>query len=206
MHTPARFSEINTALLQSAMSWEDYNSLLERLMSENKTTGPDQSEYMLNYAKLNLQRMRRIAKTVSILPEIKTLLSGISRPLTLLCITEGWCGDAAQTLGVISTIAAEMPNASVKVILRDEHTDVIDHFLTNGGRAIPIVVLLDSTTLEVLGKWGPRPVALQLLMAGWKEQGMQKEQLIEQVHTWYAADKTRSTQHDFADALKAVAG
>lgn len=196
--------EINSQLLSSAMSWEGYNSLLQQLMSENKTTGPDQSEYMLNYAKLNLQRMKRIGKTVQVLPEIKTALLQITRPLTFLFITEGWCGDAAQTLGVVQAMSRELPEASVKVILRDEHTGVMDHFLTNGGRAIPIVVMLDSQTLEVLGKWGPRPVALQTQIARWKEEGMQKEQLIEQVHVWYAADKTQTTQHDFMQALAAA--
>ncbi|MCA6361769.1 MAG: thioredoxin family protein [Bacteroidetes bacterium] len=206
MHTPARFAEINTALLESAMSWEDYNSLLERLMSENKTTGPDQSEYMINYARLNLQRMKRIGKTVSVLPELKAELGSITRKLSLLFITEGWCGDAAQTLGVVKAMANEIKEASVKVILRDEHTAVMDHFLTNGGRAIPIVVVIDAGTLEVLGHWGPRPAALQQLIAQWKEQGLQKEQFIEKVHTWYAADKTRTTQLDFASALRSITG
>lgn len=204
MHTPALLPEINTALLESAMTWESYNSLLERLMTENKTTGPDQSEQMINFARLNLQRMRRIGKTVQVQPDVKTQLAAITRRLTLLFITEGWCGDAAQTLGVINAMAAEIPHADVKVILRDEHTAVMDHFLTNGGRAIPIVVLLDADTLEVLGKWGPRPVALQQLIAQWKEQGLQKEQFIEKVHTWYAADKTQTTQVDFFATLQAA--
>jgi hypothetical protein len=202
MKTTLILPEINAALLEQAMSWESYNSLLESLMSENKTTGPDQSEYMINYARLNLQRMKRIGKTVNVLPELKAQFGTITRKLTLLFITEGWCGDAAQTLGVINAMAAEIGGATVKVILRDEHTAVMDHFLTNGGRAIPIVVFLDADTLDVLGKWGPRPVALQQLIAAWKEEGLQKEQFIEKVHAWYAADKTKTTQLDFAETLK----
>jgi Thioredoxin len=202
METSALVPEITPALIASAMSWEDYTVLLTTLMEQNKTTGPDQSESMLSYAKLNLQRMKRIGKTTQLLPEVKASLAEITKPLTLLLITEGWCGDAAQSLGVIELMARTMPAAAVRVILRDEHTDVMDHFLTNGGRAIPIVVLLDPATNYVLGKWGPRPAVLQEQINNWKQQGLAKEQLIEQVHTWYAADKTQTIQLDFLKTLQ----
>ncbi|MFN8711740.1 MAG: thioredoxin family protein [Bacteroidota bacterium] len=202
METPTLLPEITPALLSSAMSWESYNDLLISLMEQNKTTGSDQSESMISYARLNLQRMKRIGKTTQLLPEVQESLSKITKPITLLFITEGWCGDAAQILGVIEHISRAMPAAKVCVILRDEHTDVMDHFLTNGGRAIPIIVILDSETNAVLGKWGPRPAVLQQEINNWKQQGLVKEQFIEQVHTWYAADKTKTTQLDFLAALK----
>ncbi|MGL5888932.1 MAG: thioredoxin family protein [Bacteroidia bacterium] len=202
MQTPLILSEITPSLLASAMSWEQYYALLTTLMEQNKTTGPDQSESMLSYARLNLQRIKRIAKTTVLLPEVKESLAAITKPVTLLIITEGWCGDAAQSLGVTELMSREMPAATVRVILRDEHTDVMDHFLTNGGRAIPIVVILDSETNEVLGKWGPRPTVLQEKINNWKQQGLEKEQLIEQVHTWYTADKSKTVQIDFLAALK----
>lgn len=202
METPTLLPEITPALLSSAMSWESYNDLLISLMEQNKTTGPDQSESMISYARLNLQRIKRIGKTTQLLPEVQESLSEITKPITLLFITEGWCGDAAQSLGVIEHISRAMPAANVRVILRDEHTDVMDHFLTNGGRAIPIIVILDSETNAVLGKWGPRPAVLQQEINNWKQQGLVKEQMIEQVHTWYAADKTKTTQLDFLAALK----
>ncbi len=202
METPTLLPEITPALLSSAMSWESYNQLLITLMEEGKTTGPDQSESMISYARLNLQRMKRIGKTTQLLPEVQESLSNITKSITLLFITEGWCGDAAQTLGVIEHISNALPAAKVSVILRDEHPNVMDHFLTNGGRAIPIVVILDAATNAVLGKWGPRPAVLQQEINNWKQQGLDKEQFIEQVHAWYAADKTKTTQLDFLEALK----
>lgn len=184
------------------MSWNQYHELLIKLMEQDKTTGSDQSESMLNYARLNLQRMKRIAKTTVLQPEVKESLSLITKPLTLLIITEGWCGDAAQSLGVIDLMSREIPSADVRVILRDEHTDLMDHFLTNGGRAIPIVVVLDPETNMVLGKWGPRPQILQEKINEWKLQGLAKEQFIDQVHVWYTADKSTTVQLDFLAALQ----
>lgn len=195
--------EITSELLESASTWAGYIALLERLMVDNKTTGPDQSEYILSYARLNLQRIRRIHKTVQVLPEVQQTAKQITQPLTLLFITEGWCGDAAQSLGVLEAIARLMPNTQVRVVLRDEHPDLIAHFLTNGGKAIPIVVLLDSQN-NVLGHWGPRPALLQEQINKWKTEGFEKEQLIEQVHVWYTHDKTHTTQLDFLHTLQAA--
>ena len=49
--------------LAVALSYAEYVELLEKLFAEGKTTGTNQSESMLEYAGLNLQRMRRISKT-----------------------------------------------------------------------------------------------------------------------------------------------
>lgn len=196
---------INSELLTQALSYTEYQNLLEALMAENKTTGPDQSAKLLDYARLNLQRMRRIDKTVKILPELEQQLSKLDRPMTWLYITEGWCGDAAQILGVIEAMAHLCPSVQTRVILRDEHPEVMQHFLTNGAKAIPIVVVLDNADSAVLGHWGPRPAVIQELMNSWKTEGFTKEELIDRVHHWYAQDKTRHTQLDFAAKLTAFA-
>lgn len=74
--------------------------------------------------------------------------------LHFLTITEDWCGDAMMINPVIRKVA-EAADVEMRVALRDADTDLIDRHLTNGGRAIPIVLILDEQG-QLVGKWGPR--------------------------------------------------
>ncbi|MEK4427190.1 thioredoxin family protein [Solibacillus sp. FSL K6-1523] len=77
----------------------------------------------------------------------------------ILAITEDWCGDAMLNNPIIRKVA-EAANVEIRTALRDADTDLIDRYLTNGGRAIPIYIILNEMG-EVLGKWGPRAPQLQ---------------------------------------------
>ncbi|MFP7485320.1 thioredoxin family protein [Priestia filamentosa] len=79
--------------------------------------------------------------------------------LHFLIITEDWCGDAMMINPVIRKIA-EAADVEVRVALRDQDTNLIDRHLTNGGRAIPMVLILNNEG-ELIGKWGPRASKVQ---------------------------------------------
>ena len=51
--------------LKKSYSYSEYIELIDSLLAQNKTTGEDHSESMLNYSKLNRQRMKRLDKTIS---------------------------------------------------------------------------------------------------------------------------------------------
>ena len=77
----------------------------------------------------------------------------------ILAITEDWCGDAMVNNPIIRKVA-EAADVEVRTFLRDEDTDLIDRYLTNGGRGIPIYIVLNEAG-EVITKWGPRAPELQ---------------------------------------------
>ena len=60
---------ITKELLENAMSYEQYLSLLSGLLMEEKTTGENQSEAMLNYARMNDKRMKKWTKIGKLTPE-----------------------------------------------------------------------------------------------------------------------------------------
>ncbi|GAB0170926.1 thioredoxin family protein [Lysinibacillus sp. CTST325] len=80
----------------------------------------------------------------------------------ILTITEDWCGDAMLNNPVIRRVT-EAAGLEMRAVLRDADTDLIDRYLTNGGRAIPVYILLDDAG-QVVGKWGPRASELQELV------------------------------------------
>ena len=59
----------------------------------------------------------------------------------ILVITEDWCGDAMMNNPVLRKIA-EAAGLDVRAVYRDADTDLIDRHLTNGGRSIPVYLLL----------------------------------------------------------------
>lgn len=93
------------------------------------------------------------------LPEDSHLAEIANKNLHVLLIAEDWCGDAMLNNPIMRKIA-EATSMDVRVVKRDEDTTLIDRYLTNGGRAIPIYIFLNSNN-EVVGKWGPRAPKIQ---------------------------------------------
>ncbi|HET7023792.1 MAG TPA: thioredoxin family protein [Gemmatimonadales bacterium] len=118
----------------------------------------------------------------------------------LLVLAEDWCGDAANTVPIVQKWA-EANAVELRILRRDEHPEVMDRYLTNGSRSIPIVIVLDAEFREV-GHWGPRPAELQAWVMAHKNT-MEKDARYKEVRRWYAKDRGETT---LKEALGAVAG
>ncbi len=194
---------ITRELLEKAFTYKTYNELIQDLYAEGRTTNDDNSESQLNYTKLNLQRISRWDKRAKLDPELQKAAENISQKSTWLVITEGWCGDAAQILPFINKVAELNDHIELKLILRDQYPEIMDEFLTNGSRAIPIIVMMDSDSLEILGVWGPRPEVIQKeYLAKKRDPGYENEKASEDLHLWYAKDKGRTTQQELKTLLE----
>lgn len=196
---------ITQAHLKASMSYAAYKKLMQKLLSEGKTTGPDQSAKMVEYTLLNSQRMSRLDKSIQLKPELIDALQQYSRPTYWLVLAEAWCGDVAQNLPVLAQMTDAAPNIELGILLRDEHLDVMDAYLTRGARSIPKLIALDSDTLEVLGQWGPRPAPVQQMVMEHKAAPEPKEpysEFVKKVQLWYAKDKTLTLQNEILGLLK----
>lgn len=126
-------------------------------------------------------------------------LNDHAETLRLLIIAEDWCGDAANTVPVLAKLGDEAENMDVRIIKRDENLHVMDRYLTNGARSIPIAILLDSDFTEI-GHWGPRPKELQQWVVDNKDT-IPKEKRYPLVRRWYAKDKGESTLREVLGLL-----
>ena len=115
----------------------------------------------------------------------------LGRRFRFVVIAEDWCGDASSTVPVVARFAEEI-GAELRILRRDEHPEVMDAYLGNGARAIPIVVVL-SAAMEELGHWGSRPAALQAFVMGERSKGRQSKAYFSDVRTWYARDRGETT-------------
>lgn len=193
-------SVITPQLLENALTYNQYLNLIENLLAEGKTTGPKQSDALTHYTKINMHRMKRIDKTIDLSEQFEVTFGELENDWIWLVITEAWCGDAAQNLPVIHKIADAAAQIDLKIILRDEHPDVMDVFTTNGSRSIPKMVCLQKDTLEVVGTWGPRPIPAQKLVQELKNK-MSGKEYAKRLHKWYALDKTRHLQQEFLELI-----
>lgn len=193
---------VTSTHLDKSLTYPEYLLLLNNLLAQGKTTGPDQSDDFVEYAKLNMQRMNRLNKTVILLPELKAALKSIKGKYVWLTLTEGWCGDAAQNIPIFHAMENECPNIELRLLLRDENLDLMDQYLTNGTRSIPKLICLERESLKEIFTWGPRPQAVQNIMMELKAKNTPKQESIIAVQKWYNADATKTAQQEFLQLLK----
>ena len=196
---------ITPTLIQNAMNYHAYRELIVQLLSQNRTTGDfmENSEEILGYTKMNISRMKRADKTCKITDELSEVLQSISQKWLWLVITEGWCGDAAQSVPVMVKMAELNPNIEIKFVLRDENPDLMDAYLYKGTRSIPKLIVLNTDTLEEIGTWGPRPAHGQHMTDEFKKNptGSYME-YAQELHKWYAKDKYQSIQQELLVLIK----
>lgn len=196
---------ITRELIESSLTYDAYKSLVTKLIEENRTTGRDQTEKNINFTRLNEVRMKRIEKTTVITDEACNIVREIGKKVIFLVIAEAWCGDVAQNLPVISMMADKCDRISLRIILRDDNDEVMQKFLTNGGRAIPVLLVMDADTLEVLGRWGPRPEPAQSMMREHKNNPVEPyAEVSKRIQLWYADDKGSTLQKELAELIKAL--
>ena len=188
--------------IDRSISYEDFFNLMEKLVKEEATTGANQSQSLIDYTKLNYSRMKRILKTTTPSNDVIDTTECLDDKLTWLVITESWCGDAAQNLPVLAKIAEINTNITLRIILRDENPDLMNQYITNGGKSIPKLICLDEN-LNELGTWGPRPKFLQDWL--YKEKAnptMEMSELKKQFQVWYTKDKGQTLQQEMILLLK----
>ena len=192
---------ITTELINKALDYQSYKDLIERLLKDGKSTGPNQSQELLQYSELNVHRMNRVEKTTVLIEDLSATIDLIEQPQIWLILAEGWCGDAAQTIPIFHLIEKQFPKIKIKLLLRDENVELMDHFLTDGSRSIPKVLMLDASSLNLLAQWGPRPSEAIALINNLKAAKVDMMEIKEKLHAWYAKNKGVAVQSEIIDII-----
>ena len=184
--------------LAQAITFDEYIQLTEKITSGNSEIPLYNDEKMLRYTQDNLERMNNIKRNITIDARLYNEVQQITTPQTWVCITEPWCGDASQIVPVLYLISLCNPLIDFKIILRDSHLEIIDTYLTNGGRSIPKLVIQTTETGKELGIWGPRPAVLQEIVVAQKDDTSTSfGEKVRMIHAWYAENKTEAIQEEF---------
>ena len=195
-------SLFNTAK-RNTNSYNQYRNLIDELLTNDKTTGTNHTEAYLNFTKMNVVRMKRWDKMATISSELEEhLLKAL--PQRWIVLTEAWCGDAAQNLPVIHKIAETSNLVNLKVVLRDDNEELMNLFLTNGGKSIPKLIALDKNN-NVINSWGPRPTIAARMVANYKTQhGVIDANFKQDLQVWYNKNKGENIQDDFIKLVRNI--
>ena len=169
-------------------------------------TGIDYNQYLNNeealiqsteefefrpYHELNERRMKRNNKIAEKSIQISASQKEMLTNKKILIITEGWCGDASQIVPYAVKIG-EKADIEVKLVYRDKNTELMNEYLTNGGMAIPVVILADEN-YEPIDYFAPRPKEAQELMLKMKADDTPNDEISTELQKWYNSDKGAQT-------------
>lgn len=128
----------------------------------------------INSMKTHKENLLTIYNSFVLPDPMKDALQGMQKSrLRAIVITEDWCGDAMLNLPVFMRMADEAL-IDIRVILRDQHPDLMNRYLTGKAKSIPIIIFIDENGKEIV-KWGPRASKLQQLVEERKKKLPSKE-------------------------------
>jgi thiol-disulfide isomerase/thioredoxin len=163
-------------------------------LKEDKLEGHKYSHYY----PLNLQRMKRGIKQLRLDPVFDELIDKVSGEINWVIITEQWCGDGAQTIPLFYKLSQIYPEKiKLTIVSRDKNLELMDEFLTNGGRSIPKLIQLDAR-FQITGTWGPRPEPAQELV---KKLRAAEKPYADALHSWYAKDRYQTLQKEVSTLI-----
>ena len=174
-------------------------SYVNRQRFEDAPTFP---EY-LDTVEKNREMWHGVYKRVHLPEEVVAEVPRMPVGWHLVALSEDWCGDAVNTLPVISRLAEEA-GWDMRVFGRDDNPDLMDSHLTNGrSRSIPVVIVYDEHFNEV-GWWGPRPEEIQSWVMG-EGLSMSSPDRYKEIRRWYAKDRGRTTLSEILGIVGAAA-
>ncbi|WP_425628736.1 thioredoxin family protein [Cellulophaga lytica] len=191
-----------TEAISTASTYTEYREQMRNLVANNKSTGVLQTDALANYTMLNDKRMKRLDKTTKLPDATISKIKQVTAKVTWLVLTESWCGDAAQSMPVMQKFAEQNSNINVKVILRDENLELMNHFLYNNTLSIPRLIAFNEDTQEVIGDWGPRPSTLSKIVENFKaKNGSLTPEFKQELQVWYNKDKGNTIIEDLTQLL-----
>ena len=196
-------NKILSESFEKGISFDEYFALSAQYAKEGSTSGDDQSESLIEYSKLNFSRMKRLVKTAKLSESTLAALADIRSPQKWLLISESWCGDAAQNLPFFNLMASASENIDLKIVFRDENLELMDRYLTNGGRSIPKLIAFTET--EEFFTWGPRPEPVQKMVNDYRalpEPKMPYSEFSVEVQRWYNKDGGKTIQAEMQTLMQ----
>jgi len=188
--------------LKNSFSYIEYRTLVSELAEKGASTGPEQTEALSQYTQLNNSRMRRWDKTLKFTDEVIQKIKAVDQKVSWVVLSESWCGDASPALPVMHKFTEINPNISLSIILRDENLNIMDQFLTNGGRSIPKLIAINEKENKVVAKWGPRSKKATKLVEDYKTAyGKLTPEFKQDLQIFYNKDKGQSIIKDLLELL-----
>lgn len=179
---------------------EDYHAFFQKVSLKEIIEAPYDQEFYFLYTLANFKRSEKIKTKVELNKKLYNELNeGIDR-WTWILLTEPWCGDASFIQPVLEAICLA-GGIDLKIALRDKNEALMDAYLTNGGKSIPKLIVLDENLKEIFN-WGPRPLALQSEIENLLKIGGNTDDKLKLAHQWYNKFGNEAVQQELLHLIK----
>jgi len=167
-----------------AVSYEEYIKEANERIKNPKTQ--QDTDYKFYY-ELGLQRMNRMNEKYVPNKEQLSKLESKNFNGKILIISEPWCGDASQSIPVIVKF---FHKNEIRITYLNQEPSLIENYLTEGGKSIPIVIFIDENFDEI-AHWGPRPKYGKELLEKYKSnpETYTKDNFYNDLQVYYAKNK-----------------
>lgn len=107
------------------------------------------------------------ASRVALTDQQRAVAASFARRINVLVISGTWCGDCVQQVPILAAIAGclpasdldgRTPGIDLRIIDRDQHRAVADHFMICGGHRVPTVIFL-SEVFDFMALAGDKTLA-----------------------------------------------
>lgn len=170
------------------MNYNNYKQLADDILSNPQPLAPYDDPAFMDYLKLNRTRMKRWDLQGELSASLINTLKNINAPQHWIIISEPWCGDAAHIVPFLVKMAEQNSLISYDMQLRDNEPFLINNYLTNGSKSIPILVVRDANNNDIF-VWGPRPKGAQEVMNEMKAKNADFENIKTALQNWYNHNK-----------------
>lgn len=203
-HNLLEIQEQIAAAFADGMTYAEYHVLVKKHAETFTSTGHNPPESYAEYTVLNHRRMKRWDKVFKLTDEQKAVLENLKTEYNFTVITESWCGDAPPSVAVMNSIAQACAKIDLRVILRDDHPEIMDAVAVNGIHSIPKLIIQEKETGKIVTIWGSRPAILQQMFEDFKaEHGNITAEFREEIQQWYNKDKGKTIAAELIDILSA---
>lgn len=195
---------LETRLLRDGLTYDAYMDQWRRKNALPMKGLDKVARRMRYYSIYNLERQERVDSSYIMNTRLHDLIvSGIAGPQTWMFISEDWCVDSAYSLPIIREAVALREDLILRILLRDENPEIMDKYLTDGQKSIPVFVGFDSESRELF-KWGPHPQAIHNIREELKASGAEGRIVSQTTVDWYAAEGWLEVERELIEMFEST--
>lgn len=173
---------------------------LANLLSDEWNQGMSFDAF-LDYSKKNVDKMKENYEKTEISPALSADVNGFAKEARILVIGADWCGDVVANVPSVAKLVELNRRLQLRIVDRDRHDALMLHFLTNGSKSIPVIIVCPPH-MRTFASWGPRPAMCQAIMTNNKGK-MPKEEIYPMLRDWYKNDRFQTVMAEIWEMIKA---